>query len=51
MPSIENPGSHGPLIGYANDGFGIYGFGDFNGAPVLDECHGHFGLVYSSEEL
>ena len=26
-------------------GFGIYGFGDFSGEPVLDECHGHFGLI------
>ena len=27
------------------DGFGIYGYGDYMGMPVLDECHGHFGYV------
>ena len=41
---IEQPtdtgGSHAPLIGYAADGFGIYGFADYNGEPVLDECNG-----------
>ena len=26
-------------------GFGIYGFGDVQGEPVLDECHGHFGIT------
>ena len=43
--TISDPGSHGPLIGYANDGFGIYGYGDYTGEPVLDECHGQFGPV------
>ena len=43
--NITAPGAHGPLIGWASDGFGIYGFGDWNGEPVLDECHGHFGRV------
>ena len=43
--NISTPSTHGPLIGYANDGFGIYGFGDFEGEPVLDECHGQFGPV------
>ena len=38
-------GVHGPRIGYAADGFGIYGYGDIRGEPVLDECHGHFGPV------
>ena len=42
---IEVPGDHGPLVGYAMDGFGIYGYGDYMGMPVLDECHGHFGYV------
>ena len=42
---IEVPGDHGPLVGYAMDGFGIYGYGDYLGMPVLDECHGHFGYV------
>ena len=41
--TTESPGSHSPLIGYAADGFGIYGFSDYNGQPVLDECNGHFG--------
>ena len=31
--NISSPGTHAPLIGYANDGFGIYGFGAFNGDP------------------
>ncbi len=40
---------HSPLIGYALDGFGIYGpFGD-DGSVItnadLDECHGHVGMV------
>ena len=43
--TIEIPGDHGPLIGYASDGFGIYGYGDFSGMPLLDECHGHFGPI------
>ena len=45
---IQEPGEHGPLIGYAADGFAIYGFGDYTGMPVLDECHGHFGVVPDS---
>ena len=41
---IESPGRHSPLIGYANDGFGVYGYADVRGdASVLDECRGHFG--------
>jgi hypothetical protein len=39
--------SHSPLVGYAFDGFGIYGPRDVDGRPVtneaLDECHGHLG--------
>jgi len=43
---VETPGEHGPLIGYANDGYGIYGFQDIDGTtPVVDECNGHFGPV------
>eukprot|EP01060_Flectonema_neradi_P000680 TRINITY_DN10426_c0_g1_i1.p1 TRINITY_DN10426_c0_g1~~TRINITY_DN10426_c0_g1_i1.p1 ORF type:complete len:369 (+),score=67.35 TRINITY_DN10426_c0_g1_i1:50-1156(+) len=41
--NISIAGQHGPLIGWAADGFGIYGFGDVSGASVLDECNGHFG--------
>ena len=48
---IQEPGEHGPLIGYAADGFGIYGFGDYWGMPVLDECHGHFGVVPNSNHI
>lgn len=48
---IEVVGQHGPLIGFANDGFAIYGFQDIDGtAPVVDECNGHFGPV-SNERL
>ncbi len=36
---------HSPLVGYAFDGFGIYGTTGANGVEVstaaLDECHGH----------
>ena len=49
--NISSPGTHAPLIGYANDGFGIYGFGAFNGDPILDECHGNFGPVPGPECL
>lgn len=37
--------AHAPLVGYAIDGFGIFGFAGENGAALrnadLDECHGH----------
>jgi len=47
---VETVGEHGPLIGYANDGFGIYGFQDIDGtSPVVDECNGHFGPVSSAK--
>ena len=40
---------HSTLVGYALDGFGIFGPLDVNGARVdndaLDECHGHVGPV------
>lgn len=40
---------HSPLIGYALDGFGIYGPRDNNGTTItnaeLDECHGHTGTT------
>ncbi len=42
---IGAPGSHGNLIGYLNDGFGIYGPYGAQGETLktsdLDECHGH----------
>ncbi len=50
--TIRDPGSHGPLLGYAADGFGIYGFGDYGGGdPVLDECNGQFGAVPPSKDV
>ena len=48
LDGISQPGTHGPLLGYAADGFGIYGFGDFTGTPVLDQCNGQFGPVPGS---
>ncbi|WP_051214103.1 YHYH protein [Maritalea myrionectae] len=43
------PGKHSGLIGYALDGFGIYGNQDRDGAHLsnadLDACHGHVGAV------
>ncbi len=42
-------GEHSPLLGYAFDGFGIYGIYTDGGVELstsdLDECHGHTGLV------
>lgn len=43
---------HGQLMGWANDGFGIYSYQDVGGAlPVVDECGGHFGAVDGSGGL
>ncbi|WP_299902059.1 YHYH protein [uncultured Aquimarina sp.] len=44
---IAQADSHPPMIGYAIDGFGIYGLTDKNGnkATDLDECGGHFDDV------
>jgi hypothetical protein len=43
------PGKQSPLLGYALDGFGIYGPLDANGKVItnaqLDECHGRVGKV------
>jgi hypothetical protein len=40
-----NTNSHSELLGYALDGFGVYGFRGENGKILtnadLDECHGH----------
>lgn len=45
FPDQGKPGDHSPLLGYALDGFGIYGPYSENGVFVtnddLDECHGH----------
>lgn len=44
-----DPENHSPQIGYALDGFGIYGLRGEGGENVtndqLDECHGHIGPV------
>jgi hypothetical protein len=44
-----NAGEHSPQLGYAFDGFGIYGARGENGQIIsnkeLDECHGHIGLA------
>ena len=39
----DAPGKHSPLIGYAFDGFAIYGPNGEDGKPPtdLDECNGH----------
>lgn len=45
FPDQGKPGEHSPLLGYALDGFGIFGPYSLNGQLVnnddLDECHGH----------
>merc|ERR1719419_733819 len=42
----DSNSSHSDLVAYANDGHGIYGFYDLEGAtPVTDECNGHFGCL------
>ena len=43
------PGKQSPLLGYAADGFGIFGPLDENGKVItnaqLDECHGRVAEV------
>jgi len=50
-----NPGEPSPIVGYALDGFGIYGPRDADGKLVtnaqLDECHGMVGEVMFNGEL
>jgi len=42
----DTKSSHSDLVAFANDGHGIYGFYDLDGAkPVVDECNGHFGCL------
>ncbi len=42
-PFRDPAGAHSPLIGYAFDGFALYGPNDSDGKPPtdLDECNGH----------
>lgn len=45
LESQKSSANHSPLLGYALDGFGMYGQHGENGALLhtddLDECHGH----------
>lgn len=45
----DNTSGHSVLMGYAFDGFGIYGFYGEDGAELtnedLDECHGHTHVI------
>lgn len=45
----ESTDGHSPLMGYALDGFGIYGHHGENGEEILnanlDECHGHTHMI------
>ncbi len=42
-PFKDEPGKHSPLLGYAFDGYAIYGPNGADGKPPtdLDECNGH----------
>jgi hypothetical protein len=42
-PFTDEPGKHSPLIGYAFDGFALYGPNGVDGKPPgdLDDCNGH----------
>jgi len=42
---IDQPGQHSSLLGFAIDGFPVYGPQDTDGNEVtdLDDCQGHFG--------
>ncbi|MEM1182660.1 MAG: YHYH protein [Acidobacteriota bacterium] len=52
-PCVDDPAAseldHSGLVGYALDGFGIFGWRDEDGTLMtnadLDECHGHVGEV------
>jgi hypothetical protein len=47
--SADTSTGHSALMGYAFDGFGIYGYYDEDGTEIinadLDECHGHVGVI------
>ncbi|MFN8413921.1 MAG: YHYH protein [Anaerolineales bacterium] len=46
---VDNATGHSALLGYAFDGFGIYGYYGENGEELtnadLDECHGHTHMI------
>ena len=45
LENLDTGSGHSKLVGYASDGFGLYGTRGTNGETVnnsdLDECHGH----------
>ena len=47
---VDKPGEHSPLIGYAFDGYAIYGPNGDDGKPPtdLDSCNGHTDYVRAS---
>merc|ERR1719178_520647 len=46
MYDDEDTSVHSPLIGFALDGYGIYGLYEGSGAvPTLDTCGGHTAAV------
>jgi hypothetical protein len=49
MPDERDARGHSALVGYALDGFGIFGPYDTGGKPLtsadLDDCHGHTHAV------
>lgn len=54
LPSGRDGSGHGALIGYALDGFGIFGPYDSGREMTnanLDECHGHVGPVMWDGEI
>jgi YHYH protein len=52
--SSNQSSKHSDLIGYALDGFGMYGLKDSNGKEItnssLDECHGHSHAITWDEK-
>lgn len=55
FPNQGKKDEHSPLMGFAMDGFGIFGPRGEHGVMVknddLDECHGHFGVIEWDGEL
>lgn len=50
---VQSSSLHAPLLGFANDGYGLYGLNE-TGTEMpedLDACNGHFGLVPADNEL
>lgn len=50
----DNDDGHAPLLGFANDGFGLYGLYETNQTippSDLDACNGHFGIVPLDGEI